>query len=164
MYSRQFSFKSSTITFALLIFLLLSCRETYSEEDKKGFEEEIENFISSQDLEFTKSSSGLYYHIVKSETDSLIKNKSLLMNDEVVFYYKGSFLNGDLFQEIEQKDALHFKVKELIYGWQEALQLIHPRGRIKVIIPPSMGYGDNETELVPANTVLLFDLTLEEVI
>jgi len=152
----------SLLSFALSL-LFIGCGETYSEKHKENFNSQIEEYLLSQELEFNKTESGLYYHIFEQEKDT-IKSSQLLMNDEVLFYYTGSLIDGEVFQEIDEKDALQFKVKELIYGWQEALQLISPMGKIKIIIPPHLGYADNETGLVPANSILIFDLTLKKLI
>lgn len=162
---QQYNYKSNLIySFLLLLFVLSGCGETYTNEDKEVFNTAIQDYISSQPLSYQQTESGIYYHIVSHAKDTLNEKRQLLPNDEVVFYYQGSFIDGEVFQDIEEKDALTFKVKELIYGWQEALKLIHPTGRIKVIIPPSLGYADNQTGLVPANSILLFDLTLKQVI
>lgn len=146
----------------LIPLFFVGCKDTYSESDLKNFNEQIEAYIANQSSAYKKTESGLYYVIVEEETSQ--EKEPLKLNDEVVFYYEGSLLEGEVFQKIEKEEALQFMVKELIYGWQEALGLIAPKGRIKIILPPSLGYGDNKTELVPANSILLFDLTLVKTI
>ena len=63
-----------------------------------------------------------------------------------------------------------FKVKlgELIPGWQKGIPLIKKGGEVKLYIPPSLGYGSQNVTsggvvVVPANSILIFDVQLADV-
>ena len=53
-----------------------------------------------------------------------------------------------------------FNLLELIQGWQKGLPLVKKGGKIKLIIPPSLGYGATPQQGIPANSVLVFDIEL----
>lgn len=138
-----------------LTLLLIGC-QTYSEEDRSQFEKKIEKFIAEKDLDFNRLESGLYYKIESESVDS----EPIKYTDQVTFYYTGEFLNGEVFQQIPENDPLTFKVKELIAGWQEGLMQLKGAGTIKLIIPPHLGYGTEDTEKIPPNSILYYDLTV----
>ncbi|MEX1191061.1 MAG: FKBP-type peptidyl-prolyl cis-trans isomerase [Brumimicrobium sp.] len=143
--------------FVITALFLLSC-STYSDNDKKQFEKEIENYIDSTGVEMQRAENGLYYNIIEEG-----KGQPIRMTDQVTFYYEGQFLDGNSFQTIPKEEALTFNVRELIIGWQDALMLIGQGGEIEVIIPPHLGYGTKKTELIPANTILKYHLKVLEV-
>lgn len=145
------------IYFLALSTLLLGC-STYSDSDKKSFDEEIENYIDSTGAEMTRVENGLYYSIIEQGSEEKIK-----LTDRVTFYYTGAFLDGEVFQTIPEDKALTFYVRELIIGWQDALTLIGERGEIEVIIPPHLGYGSKKTELISPNSILKYHLKVVNV-
>lgn len=139
--------------FVIILGLLVSNCSTYSDSDKESFDDKIQKHIDSNGLEMTRAENGLYYNILDRGADENIK-----ITDRVTFYYTGEFLNGEVFQINPQKDALTFQVRELIVGWQDALTLVGNGGEIEVIIPPHLGYGSKNTELVPPNSILKYRL------
>lgn len=110
------------------------------------------------DVQFTES--GLCYQIVKQGEGAPIQ-----WGDDLQAHYEGKFLNGEIFDSsYERMSPLSFKVGTLIDGWNEALQLINKGGKIRVLVPSHLGYGEkgfiippNDT-LVPPNEVLAFRL------
>jgi FKBP-type peptidyl-prolyl cis-trans isomerase len=106
----------------------------------------------------TRAENGLYYNILDQGAE-----EKIIITDRITFYYTGEFLNGEVFQSIAEKDALTFHVRELIVGWQDALTLIGNGGEIEVIIPPYLGYGSKNTELVPPNSILKYRLKVIDV-
>lgn len=150
--------KKPFLFFFLIVLVCSSCM-SYSDEEKKHYDAIIQRHVDSLHLQMNHFNDGLYYKIIKEGTG----NRKIEYNDKVTFYYTGSFLNGKVFQKKTKKEALTFKVNELIAGWQEALMLIKEGGQIQVIIPPQLGYGDKKTELIPANSVLVYDLTVVKV-
>jgi FKBP-type peptidyl-prolyl cis-trans isomerase 2 len=53
-----------------------------------------------------------------------------------------------------------FQVGGLIPGWVEALQLMHPGDQWTIWTPPALAYGDKGDEVIPANSVLEFQMVL----
>lgn len=141
----------------ILGFFAASC-STYSDSDKASFDRKIENYIDSTGIEMTRVENGLYYKIIDQGTDEKIK-----ITDRITFHYTGEFLNGEIFQTIPKEEALTFYVRELIVGWQDALTLVGNGGEIDIIIPPHLGYGSKNTELVPPNSILKYRLKVTDV-
>lgn len=144
--------------FVLVLGLFFASCSTYSDSDMESFEDKIENYIDSTGLEMTRIENGLYYNIIDQGTKENIR-----ITDRVTFYYTGEFLDGEVFQTIQKEDALTFHVRELIVGWQDALTLVGNGGEIEVIIPPHLGYGTKNTELVPPNSILKYRLKVVDV-
>lgn len=148
-----------TLLLSIVSVLLLSSCSTYSDNDLQTFDEEIQTYISDEGLQMEKFETGMYYK-VKEEGfgDEYIK-----LTDRVTFHYTGSFLNGEEFQKIPKNDPVTFHVRELIVGWQDALSLLKEGGEITIILPPHLGYGSKKTGLIPANSILKYELKVLEV-
>ncbi len=48
----------------------------------------------------------------------------------------------------------------VIQGWDEGISLLHVGDTARLIIPASMGYGARSTGKIPANSTLIFDVTV----
>jgi FKBP-type peptidyl-prolyl cis-trans isomerase len=70
--------------------------------------------------------------------------------------YVGTLLNGTKFDA----STISYPLSQLIVGWQIAVPLIGKGGRIKVVLPSSLGYGAQAAGPIPANSPLYFDITL----
>jgi FKBP-type peptidyl-prolyl cis-trans isomerase FkpA len=120
----------------------------------------IQKFIQTKSLSgFTKTSSGVYYKIAEPGTGSPITKDST-----VVANYTGRLLNGVVFDKAEVGKEATFTLNNLVKGWQEALPFIKEGGKIRLLIPSSLGYGlQGNSPLIPAFSVLDFDVNVTEV-
>jgi len=84
-------------------------------------------------------------------------------SDIAVVDYKGTLLNGAQFDASEPGHPAHLPVAAVVPGFAEALMLMPKGATYRVWIPPQLGYGDHEAGPIPANSVLVFDLTLEDI-
>ncbi|HLW29990.1 MAG TPA: FKBP-type peptidyl-prolyl cis-trans isomerase [Brumimicrobium sp.] len=146
------------IGFTVLLFSIVSCT-TYSEKDLESFDQEIQAYLDSTGLKMEKTESGLYYSILDEGTGE----NTIRYKDQVTFSYKGTFLNGNTFQVIGKDEPLVYKVSQLIVGWQDALMMLKEGGRIHIIIPPQLGYATQKTDIIPANSSLMYELEVLEV-
>lgn len=106
------------------------------------------------------TASGLQYIVEKEGT-----GKSPTLNDTVKAHYTGTLIDGTKFDSsLDRGQPAEFPVSGVIKGWTEALQMMKPGGKVKLVIPPDLGYGASARPGIPANSVLLFDVELLEVI
>jgi FKBP-type peptidyl-prolyl cis-trans isomerase len=81
--------------------------------------------------------------------------------DLVTVNYRGSLLNGKVFDATEPGLPAQFTVNKLIPGWTEALQLMREGDEWQLVIPSSLAYGGRGAgDAIPPNQTLVFDLTL----
>ncbi|PKR80140.1 peptidylprolyl isomerase [Brumimicrobium salinarum] len=146
------------ITLLLLTIVISSC-STYSDQELSAFDEKIKAHLDSLNKKMEKTENGLYYAI----KDTGHGSEFISYKDQVTFTYKGSFLNGNTFQVIGKEDPLVYKVKQLIVGWQDALMMIKEGGKIEIIIPPQLGYATQKTDIIPANSILKYELEVLKV-
>ncbi len=145
------------IAFFIVALLAFGCK-TYNEEDKQSFDQKIEKFIAKSNTKFERSESGLYYFIDKKGDGENIK-----FTDEVSFTYMGKLLNGTVFDGKNEKKPVTFPVNQLIMGWQEAFMYMRKGDKAKLIIPPSLGYGDHDLESIPPHSILYFEVEITDV-
>lgn len=81
-------------------------------------------------------------------------------NDRVSVTYVGTLPDGS---EFDRGENVEFNVSGVVPGFSEMLQAMKPGERRTIYIPPSLGYG-LQGGPVPPNSVLVFDVTLEEIL
>ena len=140
----------------LLTTLLIGCK-TYSDEEVKEFDKQIEKYLKEQNIDCTKSSSGLHYKIIEEGEGPLIK-----FTNVVSFKYKGSLIDGTVFDD-HSEEAVEFKVNELIGAWKEIMLELREGGSAFLVAPPQLGYGTHKLEKIPESSILVFELEVVEV-
>ena len=143
--------------FLFIALLFVGCK-TYSEEDKSKFDQKIKKYIAKSKTKFQRSESGLYYHI-----ENLGEGEFIKFNDEVSFTYTGKFLSGKTFDGMHKRTPITFEVSKLIEGWKEAFLYLKKGGKATLIIPPTLGYGDNNLPDIPPNSILVFEVEVIDV-
>lgn len=147
--------------FAVIVLLVLvtGCGETYSDNNKADFDKTIRSYIAKKKLKLERKPSGLYLEVIEKGTGKeLIQSQSILK-----IAYKGTLLDGTVFDNTEPGKPLKSPVKGLIRGFQEALIGQTEGTKLHLIVPPQLGYGDAPLDKIPANSVLVFELEVVEV-
>lgn len=139
------------ITVALFISGCSKQSQTEIDEDL------IIQYIADNNIDATKTESGLYYQITKQGD-----GPSPDITDIVNVHYVGELLDGTIFDETTGT-AASFNVSAVILGWQEGLQLMNAGGEALFIIPSRLGYGSYTQSGIPANSVLVFSVTLQSI-
>lgn len=108
-----------------------------------------------------KDKNEVFFGEIKAGTGAeAVKDKQLAVT------YKGYLTNGQVFDQSRvnngQLQPLLFTLGagQLIPGFEQGVAGMKVGGTRRVIIPPSLGYGDKAQGGIPANSVLVFDITL----
>lgn len=112
----------------------------------------ILNAVETKTIDTTGSANGVYYKILKEG-----EGPKVTINDTVVVNYKGQLLNGFVFDSTKDKPAT-FPLKRLIKGWQAGMPFCRQGGKIRLIIPSSLGYSIRNLGSIPPNSILIFDV------
>jgi FKBP-type peptidyl-prolyl cis-trans isomerase len=99
--------------------------------------------------------SGLRYEIVQPG-----KGAYPAATDTVKVQYTGKLINDTVFDSSEQRGPLEIQLDKVIPGWTEGLQKINQGGKIRLYIPPQLGYGDRGEQGIPPGATLIFDVEL----
>ena len=102
-----------------------------------------------------KHCSGMYYTIVTPGTgDSPTSCSDIAIN------YTGKLTNGTVFNQTTT--PVVFSLLSLITGWKNGVPLIKRGGKIRMYIPPALGYGPNPDSqgIIPGSSILIFDVEL----
>jgi FKBP-type peptidyl-prolyl cis-trans isomerase len=104
--------------------------------------------------------SGLQYRIIQNGFGTRPS-----ANDTVTVYYKGSLINGTMFDGTEPGMPANFVVNKLVPGWTEALELMREGDHWEIVVPANLGYGDRGAGggVIPPDQTLVFDLELMKV-
>ncbi|WP_343154194.1 FKBP-type peptidyl-prolyl cis-trans isomerase [Buchnera aphidicola (Aphis aurantii)] len=106
-----------------------------------------------------KTQSGLMYII-----ENPGEGEKITENTEITVHYKGFLVNGVEFDSSYNRGKpVIFVLKDVILGWQEGLKYIRKGGKIKLVIPPALGYGNTGLNGIPGNSTLIFDIELIDV-
>lgn len=105
---------------------------------------------------FTFRSSGLCHRIVTPGDGPRPGPQST-----VRLTYTGRLRDGRVFDSVTTPST--FRLNALLPGLGAGLQLIGPGGRIELLIPPSLGYGNRAAGGIPPGSGLVFDVTLVSV-
>lgn len=101
--------------------------------------------------------SGLQYKIIQKGD-----GKKPAAADTVEVEYRGTLINGNEFDSSYRTGSpATFKVKDIIPGWQEALQLMPVGSTWQVFIPSSLAYGEQGAGgVIEPNATLIFEVKL----
>lgn len=106
-----------------------------------------------------KTPTNLLYKIEKSGAGTTPKN-----SDTVVVNYVGKLIDGTEFDNSHTRgQPLSFRLDGVIAGWTEGLKHVKKGGKIKLVIPPELAYGERGVPGIPANSTLVFDVELLDI-
>jgi FKBP-type peptidyl-prolyl cis-trans isomerase FkpA len=103
------------------------------------------------------TASGVEYEILKPGNGAKPTASDIALVD-----YKGALLNGTVFDASQPGHPAPLPVGGVVPGFSEALMLMPKGASYRVWIPASLGYGAETNGPIPGNSVLVFDLTLED--
>ena len=139
-----------------LVLTLISCNKDESSTSAQT-EADIIDYIENNNLDATKSNSGLYYVI-----NQLGSGQKPNANSNVTVRYKGYFLDGKVFDQ-SGTQGVSFNLQQVIKGWTEGITYFNEGGEGILIVPSKLGYGSNNYSGIPGGSVLVFDINLLKV-
>ena len=102
------------------------------------------------------TASGLQYLVIIEGKGALPKD-----GDVVSVHYTGTLLDGTEFDSSIKRGApAEFPLGAVIPGWTELLKLMKVGTKVKAWIPSDLGYGPQGRQVIPGNSLLLFEMEL----
>ena len=102
------------------------------------------------------TASGIVYLI----QDSGSELHAVSDRDTVKVNYRGTLIDGT---EFDANDGITFPLNRVIKGWTEGMKLVGEGGKITLVIPANLAYGERGPREIGANSTLIFDVDLLEV-
>jgi FKBP-type peptidyl-prolyl cis-trans isomerase FkpA len=143
---------------SFVVFSFSSCIKDTSCDPKSAQSEApaMQAYATTQGINATvDATSGLFYEILAAGNAT-----KPTINSRIYIRYIGKLLDGTVFDQQADETRTGFVLGGLIPGWQLGLQQIGEGGRIRLIIPSSLGYGCRDNGPIPGNSILDFDVTL----
>jgi FKBP-type peptidyl-prolyl cis-trans isomerase FkpA len=126
-------------------------------------QEAIETYLGNNNIDAEKHCSGLYYTI---ETPGTGKTAGVCSN--ITVNYTGKLTNGSQF-DASSSGPVTFLLRDVIAGWKNGIPLVKEGGHIRLFVPPSLGYGNQDYKdrygnvVIPGGSILIFDVELKQV-
>ena len=102
------------------------------------------------------TSTGIVYLI----QDSGSELHAVSDRDTVKVNYRGTLIDG---KEFDANEGISFPLNRVIKGWTEGMKLVGEGGKITLVIPANLAYGERGPRNIGANSTLIFDVDLLEV-
>lgn len=131
-------------------------RAAVAQKNKQEGEAFLVENARNEDVVVTDS--GLQYRIITEGNGDYTPTAE----DEVTVHYRGSYVDGTEFDSTyERNEPYTVKVKRLIEGWSEALQMMSEGAKWELYIPSEIAYGEEGSgNYVGPNAVLVFEVEL----
>jgi FKBP-type peptidyl-prolyl cis-trans isomerase FkpA/FKBP-type peptidyl-prolyl cis-trans isomerase FklB len=128
------------------------------ENNKKKSAEFLEKNKTAAGVKATAS--GLQYSVITEGTGAIPKKE-----DTVKCHYTGTLIDGTKFDSsVDRGQPAEFPVAGVIPGWTEALQMMKVGSKYKLFIPPELAYGASGRPGIPANSALVFEVELLDIV
>lgn len=111
---------------------------------------------------FTQHESGFSYLVTHKGSGKLPA-----INDLVFVHYTLMLEDSTVVDSsIERGEPIYFKIGagQVIKGWDIAMTLLRKGDKAVLVIPPELGYGDQPMASIPANSTLIFNVEIVDVI
>ncbi len=126
----------------------------------------LQEFFTKKHITPSKTPLGVYYTISKEGTGNKI-----LAGETVSLNYTGRLLDGTVFDSntdpaFHHTDPLIFEVGKglVIKGYDKGVQLLKRGAVATLYIPSGLAYGERTKPQIPANSILVFDVEVLDVI
>jgi len=150
----------------LLVFTIATIAFSGCSKDKCDYDEcaikasdaeiqAVQSYLASKGItNAVQHCSGMFYVV-----DNAGSGKRPNGCSDVNVTYKGMLTNGTTFDQ----GTTDLGLGDVITGWRNGIPRVAVGGIIHLYIPPSLGYGPYANGPIPANSILVFDVTLNGV-
>jgi len=148
--------RTSIVFFITFLFLIVmsACKE-YVYMDWKLMNDKWYS-IHMHDSGFITTPSGLCYKVIHQGYQ-----RRPNLNSVIIVNYKGTLIDGSVFDSIATGTTVQLLLSSSIKGWQEGIPKMNGGGYYRFYIPSSLGYDTTSTNpLIPPHSVLRFDVNL----
>lgn len=132
-----------------------------SQESQKLIDQKLLiDFILQKQWDMNRADLGYYFQIIDPG-----KGKQPQWGDRLKVHYNLYYLDGQLIDSTYRKGkTFDFYLGNVIPGWNDALTRIQIGGKILVVLPSSLAYGEEGLgSMVSPNKCLIFEIELIEV-
>jgi len=141
---------------AFFVVLFVSCSSEDGDNFPKDFsainEQEIVEYVAANNLDATRTNTGLYFII-----DELGEGAEITETSDVALRFKGFYLDGSLYGETTNID-LPINLQSTIPGLREGLQHFREGGSGTLLVPSSLAFGSNDYNGTPGGSVIIFEI------
>ena len=146
--------------------VMASLQKSIREQAKKEGEvnlKKADEFLDKNKAEnpdVKETPTGLQYRVLR-EGDG----DSPVAADKVKVHYAGRLIDGTEFDSSYKRgDPTEFGLNQVIKGWTEGLQLMKVGAKYEFFIHPNIAYGARPRPTIPANSVLIFEVELLDIV
>jgi FKBP-type peptidyl-prolyl cis-trans isomerase FkpA len=157
--------KKYIFIFSVIMLAFVSCSKDKivtvdAAEQARLDEATIKTYLAANPgINATKDASGLYYQVITEGTGATIPNDAT-----VKVSYVGKTIQGAQFDANENYTTSIAANANVIEGWKIGVPKVKVGGSILLIIPSGLGYGPFANGPIAANTVLVFTITVKELV
>jgi len=129
-----------------------------SENLKKG-EAFLKENAAKEGVKTTES--GLQYKVIKAGEGRKYNEKKDGKNAVCSVTYEGRLIDGTIFDKTDT--PIDMPINRVVPGFSEALKLMPIGSEWEVVIPASLGYGEEGPGIIGNNATLIFRLKMEDI-
>jgi FKBP-type peptidyl-prolyl cis-trans isomerase FkpA len=116
----------------------------------------LQTYITSKGITATKDPRGFFYTVLGTGFGIDFPNAS----STVTVKYKGTLINGSVFDSTAAGSTATFPLNGVITGWRFGIPLVKKGGVINLYLPPSLAYGCSAQNGIPAGSPLIFNVEI----
>lgn len=115
----------------------------------------VQAYLNANNITATQHCSGFFYAVDNAGSGTQPNGCST-----VTVNYEGKLTNGNVFDKTNPGQPATFSLGDLIPGFRNGTLQIKSGGKVRLYIPPSLGYGSQQAGTIPANSILIFTIEL----
>ena len=146
----------------LFLIALISISSCKKEEDQSAIDEQIIiDYLEANNVtEATRHETGVYYWVEEEGDGSGIYPR---FSSTVRASYRGTLTDGTEFDSNFGDVPTDFQLSGVISGWQIGMPFFEKGSKGWLYIPSAYAYGRQQVGIIPANSVLIFEIEVVNV-